>query len=72
LVAWAIIQAESCLTKQEWAKFQRELTANRKQHWLDPRPWSRATDPEEFKRHVLAMSDAWVTNGRYPARRKEA
>jgi hypothetical protein len=69
LVAWAIIQAEQA-TKQDWGKFQAELTANRIKHWL-PMPWRGATRPEDFERHVLRMSHAYTTNGRYPLRREQ-
>lgn len=71
LMAWAVRQAEEASkTKAEWGKFQADLTANRVKHWL-PMPWKRATQEEEFKRHVLAMSDAYTTNGRYPLRREQ-
>jgi hypothetical protein len=69
LMAWAVIQAESHQTREDWNKFQAEITANRIEHWLE-HPWSRAKQPDAFERHVLAMARAFTTNGRYPLRRK--
>jgi hypothetical protein len=70
LMAWAIIQAESARTREQWNKFQADLTRNRIERWL-PMPWPGAKRPERFEHHVLRMARAFTTGGRYSARREQ-
>lgn len=70
-LARQILELESCKTKEEFNELEATLREVRRATWGE-RPWSRATEPERFERHVLDMVRAFT--GRpaiYPNRQRQ-
>lgn len=61
LIAWAIVQAESCETRGEAEAFAEELKRTRKDVW-GSRPWKDGTDDAAFRDHVLAMANVFANS----------
>ena len=71
LLGWAIWRAESCVSRQEFEAFEQELRNVRSSVWGE-RPWSGATDPDAFRRHVVGMADAFTARSPvYPSRQHQ-
>ncbi len=69
LIAWATYKAETIKTKEEFEAFEAELRDVRSKQWGD-RPWSGATKPEAYERHVLDLARAFTSKPAYWPYRK--
>ena len=69
LLAWAVAQAEAPRSKEEFRKLEGNLIEARGATGWGQHPWSRATDPERFLKHVRDIAVGFTAGqGAYIAR----
>jgi len=71
LIARRDCGAENQATVADFEAFEAELRSARVANGWGQYPWSMATDPERFAKHVADLADAFTSgDGMYPSRRR--